>query len=53
MTGGGQRLKDFADINELIQLRRLPAEFIDQLNPYVRERHAELWASVQGPTREP
>ncbi len=53
MTGGGQRLKDFADVNELIQLRQLPAEFAGQLNPYVRERYAELWASVQGPAREP
>ena len=53
MTGGGQRLKDFADVNELIQLRQLPVEFADQLDPYVRARYAELWASVQGPTREP
>ena len=53
MTGGGQRLKDFADVNELIQILRLPADFADQLNPYVRDRYAELWASVQGPAREP
>lgn len=53
MTGGGQRLKDFADVNELIQIRQLPADFADQLDPYVRERYAELWASVQGPTHEP
>ena len=53
LTGGGQRLKDFADVNELIQILQLPADFSDQLNPYVRDRYAELWASVQGPTREP
>ena len=53
MTGGGQRLKDFADVNELIQILQLPADFADQLNPYVRDRYVELWASVQGPTREP
>jgi hypothetical protein len=53
MTGGGQRLKDFADVNELIQILQLPADFADQLNPYVRDRYAELWASVQGPPREP
>lgn len=47
MTGGGRRLKDFADVNELIQIQQLPADFADQLNPYVRERFAELWASVQ------
>jgi hypothetical protein len=53
MTGGGQRLKDFADVNELIQIHQLSADFAEQLNPYVRDRYAELWASVQGPTREP
>jgi len=53
MTGGGQRLKDFADVNELITILQLPADFADQLNPYVRDRYAELWASVQGPVREP
>ena len=53
MTGGGQRLKDFADVNELIQILQLPADFAGQLNPYVRDRYADLWASVQGPAREP
>lgn len=53
MTGEGQRLKDFADVNELIQILQLPAGFAEQLNPYVRDRYAELWASVQGPAREP
>ncbi len=53
MTGGGHRLKDFADVNELITILKLPADFAEQLNPYVRDRYAELWASVQNPAREP
>lgn len=52
MTGGGQWLKDFADVNELIPLRQLPTALVEQLNPYVRERYAELWVSVRGPIRE-
>ncbi len=26
---------------------RLPAEFALQLNPYVREKYAELWADLE------
>ncbi len=41
MTGAG-RLKDLADVQELIQLLSLPQEFAEQLNPYVRDKFAEL-----------
>jgi hypothetical protein len=53
MTGGLHRLKDFADVIELIQILKLPADFADQLNPYVRERYAELWSGLQEPAPEP
>ena len=49
MTGGVHRLKDFADVIELIKILDLPADFADQLNPYVRDRYAELWAGLQEP----
>ena len=49
MTGGLQRLKDFADVIELIQILKLPADFAVKLNPYVRDRFAELWAGLQEP----
>jgi hypothetical protein len=46
MTNPG-RLKDLADVQELIYILRLPAEFAEQLNPYVRQRYVELWSAVQ------
>ncbi|HKM53909.1 MAG TPA: hypothetical protein VJY33_10900 [Isosphaeraceae bacterium] len=42
MTNPG-RLKDLSDVLELIKLLNLPANFSEQLNPYVREKYAELW----------
>jgi Nucleotidyl transferase AbiEii toxin, Type IV TA system len=50
MTGGLHRLKDFADVIELIKVLKLPADFADQLNPYVRDRYAEIWSGLQEPT---
>ncbi|MGA2231429.1 MAG: hypothetical protein ABSH22_11065 [Tepidisphaeraceae bacterium] len=47
MTNPG-RLKDLSDVQEIIRRRKLPAEFGEQLNPYVRGKYAELWGSVQG-----
>jgi hypothetical protein len=44
------RLKDLADVIELIRANALPASYRDELNPYVRERFAELWEAAQ--TRE-
>ena len=37
------RLKDLADVQEIIKSRGLPREFADLLNPYVREKFQELW----------
>jgi hypothetical protein len=54
MTGGIHRMKDFADVVELIERRRLPAEFAENLNLYVRAKYLELWSGIQdspaGPT---
>ena len=47
MTNPG-RLRDLADTQELIRVLKLPADYAEQLNPYVRAKFAELWAGVQG-----
>jgi hypothetical protein len=39
------RLKDLADVLETIKALRLPPEFAENLNPYVREKFKELWTS--------
>lgn len=41
------RLKDLADVQELIKVRVLSKELAADLNPYVRERYLELWDAVQ------
>jgi len=46
MTNLG-RLKDLADVQELIKTIGLPAEFADELNPYVRDKYLELWRGIQ------
>ena len=46
MTGGVKRLKDFADVVELIRLLPLPESFAEQLNPYTRDKFTELWQGV-------
>jgi hypothetical protein len=47
MTGGIHRMKDLTDIVQLIESRRLPADFADQLNPYVRDKYLELWEGIR------
>lgn len=46
MTNPG-RLKDLSDVLELIKLVNLPADFTEQLNPYVREKYSELWKQAR------
>jgi len=41
------RLKDLADVQELIKIRGLSSEFAEALNPYVREKFLELLEAVQ------
>jgi hypothetical protein len=40
------RLKDLADVQELIKLRKLDSTFAENLNPYVRAKFRELQAAV-------
>ncbi len=41
------RLKDLADVQELIKFRGLSKELAEKLDPYVREKYLELWDAVQ------
>jgi hypothetical protein len=47
------RLKDLADVQELIRVLKLPRDFAEQLNSFVRQKYLELWTSVaQSPPEE-
>jgi hypothetical protein len=37
------RLKDIADVQELIRTLKLPADFADRLDPFVQDKYRELW----------
>ncbi len=52
MTNPG-RLRDLADVQQLIQVLHLPADFAEQLHTFVQEKYAELWASVQESPQPP
>jgi hypothetical protein len=43
----GDRLKDLADVQELIKLRALDADFAQELDPYVRAKFIELQSAVR------
>jgi hypothetical protein len=41
------RLKDLADVQELIKVRNLPKDFVERLDPYVRQKFWELYEAVE------
>lgn len=41
------RLKDLTDVQELIKILALPLDFAERLDPYVRDKYAELWRSIR------
>jgi len=41
------RLKDLADVQELIKIRKLDADFAAKLDPYVRTKYLELEEAVR------
>ncbi len=47
MTNPG-RVRDLADVQELIRQLSLPPAFADQLNPFVRSRFSDLAAAIRG-----
>jgi hypothetical protein len=46
------RLKDLADVQEIIKVKKLGVDFAEKLNPYVREKFLELQNSVVGAEEE-
>jgi hypothetical protein len=46
MTNAG-RLKDLADVQELIRALALPLQYATQLNVFVRDKFQELWRGAQ------
>jgi hypothetical protein len=52
MTNPG-RLKDLADVQELIRTLHLTEGLADELNPFVQQKYRELWATVQNTPSEP
>ncbi|MBI3864995.1 MAG: hypothetical protein HY290_24235, partial [Planctomycetia bacterium] len=46
-----ERLKDLADIQELIKTVNLPADLAQKLNPYVRDKYLELWRGTRPPEK--
>lgn len=41
-----RRGQDLVDVQKLIENLKLPLEFADQINPYVREKFKEIWNLV-------
>lgn len=50
MTGGAARLKDLADVVELIKALELPLQVAEGLDPYVRAKFVELWTDLKSGT---
>jgi hypothetical protein len=46
------RLRDLADVIELIRVNALDEGFAGSLNPYVQEKYCELWRAAQGADEE-
>ena len=45
------RGKDLVDVQELIKILHLPADFAEQIHPTVRAKYAELWAATRAGKR--
>ena len=41
------RLKDLADVQELVKIKSLNADFAEKLDPFVREKYLELQKAVE------
>jgi hypothetical protein len=46
------RLKDLADVLEVIRILELPAGLAGELDPFVRDKYRELWQAAQTEERE-
>jgi len=52
MTNAG-RLKDLADVQELIRILKLPRDTAQKLNPYVQPKFLELWDALAADPTSP
>jgi hypothetical protein len=43
------RMQDLTDVMRLIRVARIPREFVEQLDLYVRDKFVELWGLAQHP----
>lgn len=43
----GDRLKDLADVQEVIKIKELDSSFAEKLDEFVRSKYLELWQSVE------
>lgn len=41
------RLRDLADVQEVIRILGLPRSFVNELDAFVRDKYLELWQAVQ------
>ena len=46
-----ERLKDLADVQELIKALDLPSDFANELSPFVRDKFRELWTASRPPKK--
>jgi hypothetical protein len=46
------RLRDLADVLELVRAAQIPRTLVDQLDPSVRDKFLELWEAAQTPDGE-
>ena len=46
------RLRDLADVLEIIRLQQLPEDFAARLDPFVRDKFRELWQAAQHADQE-
>ena len=53
MTGGVARMRDLTDVVALIETLGLPAEFAEQIDPYVRPKYLELWEGLRQSPKGP
>jgi hypothetical protein len=47
------RLKDIVDVQELIRILKLPEDFADRLDPFVRDKYRELWQLIASHPEQP
>ncbi len=46
-----ERMKDFADVIELIKTLNLPSDFANTLNPFVQDKFRQLWEDAHPPAK--